>query len=366
MIALRLLTATIFLSTAVLVSPAAAGDKPDSAQALFDTGVEQLEQKIYDKACPNIAESYRLDPRPGTLFTLAECEAQRGRLATALARYDEYLVLYATLPADKKAKQGTRPQDARSQKALLGPELPQLTLVLPANTPLGLVLTQDGAVIGEAALRVPLAVDPGEHIVTMQAPGGALKRVTVTIEKREKKTLKLELPEVSERPTTIAPPQKPRNAPSVDGPPSSMLPSPSFTTTGPSVRRIGAFVAGGVGAAGVVVGAITGGLMLAKGNTASKNCTEVPNDPGAAECKNPDWTAAGDSAKTFGLVSSIGWSLGLAGIGTATVLFITEPSKPKAAPARGAHPPRSASRWISGGVLSAGPAGSTLGLRGVW
>ena len=83
---------TIFrtLLAATLVSsaawPALAAGPVDAAKALFDRGVEQLEAGHFNRACPAIEKSYQLDPRPGTLFTLAECEAKRGRLATAVQR----------------------------------------------------------------------------------------------------------------------------------------------------------------------------------------------------------------------------------------------------------------------------------------
>ena len=59
----------------------------------------------YDTGCPELAESYRLDPAPGTLFTLAECERKGGNIATALARYDDYLQLFNRMSPDEQAHQ---------------------------------------------------------------------------------------------------------------------------------------------------------------------------------------------------------------------------------------------------------------------
>ena len=61
------------------------------AEVLFEDGVRLMKAGQFDEACPKIAESQRLEPRPGTLFTLAECLANDGKIATALARYEEYL-----------------------------------------------------------------------------------------------------------------------------------------------------------------------------------------------------------------------------------------------------------------------------------
>src|ERR1700733_10594176 len=76
----------------------------DPAQAAFERGLAQMEAGRFDLGCPAVEESYKLDPRPGTLFTLAECEAKRGHLATAVRRYDDYLSLWSALPPDKKQK----------------------------------------------------------------------------------------------------------------------------------------------------------------------------------------------------------------------------------------------------------------------
>src|SRR5580704_16022315 len=103
----RLITSSSLLAISFLSIPALAAG-PDDAAVLFDRGVADLEAGRYDAACPAIEQSYKLDPRPGTLFALAECEMKRGHLGAAAARYDQYLALYPTLSADKRAKQGDR------------------------------------------------------------------------------------------------------------------------------------------------------------------------------------------------------------------------------------------------------------------
>jgi len=45
-----------------------------------------MEAGNYAAGCPALAESQRLDPRAGTLFTLSQCEVQWGRVATAVTR----------------------------------------------------------------------------------------------------------------------------------------------------------------------------------------------------------------------------------------------------------------------------------------
>jgi len=56
----------------------AMGQDSAASEALFNKGVGDMEAGNYQSACPALAESNRLDPRAGTLFALAECEAKIG------------------------------------------------------------------------------------------------------------------------------------------------------------------------------------------------------------------------------------------------------------------------------------------------
>src|SRR5262249_5053689 len=101
-----------------------------------------------------LAESFRLDPRPGVLFTEAECEARWGKTATALAHYTDFLQLVARLPADQQAKHADRQKIAEQQKAALAARVPRLRLVVPASAPAGVSVSKDGVALGPALLGV--------------------------------------------------------------------------------------------------------------------------------------------------------------------------------------------------------------------
>ena len=63
------LAAAYLLGMTAIAAPAAAQDVA-SAEALFDRGLAGMRAGNYEVGCPALSESYRLDPRPGTLFTL--------------------------------------------------------------------------------------------------------------------------------------------------------------------------------------------------------------------------------------------------------------------------------------------------------
>jgi len=349
MLAYRRIAATCCLAGIITFSGAAAAEDVAAAKALFTQGLNDMMAKNYDKGCPALRESYRLDPRPGTLFTLAECEAKRGKIATAVAHYSNYLTIFAGLPKGQQIKQRGRDKIALEQKNELTPQVPELKLVLPKTAPEDTDVKRDGELLEKPALGVSLPIDPGEHVIITQAPDGPETKRTITIAKGEKKVVELE----------VAPPSPTSKATS--GQPSSS--SPSKVATGTSGRRLGAYIAGGVGLAGLAVGGVMGSLALVNKNGAS-SCSF-----GDKISCSPEDADKIRQARTFGWVSTVGFGVGIAGLGTAAVLFFTDPSRSKGGEKASHASGRSARRegaWMSPGVLSAGANGAVFGVEGAF
>src|SRR5262249_54305886 len=55
------------------------------AQALFEKGVDLMNQKKFAEACPKLEESLRQDFSGGALLQLGICHARQGKIATAWA-----------------------------------------------------------------------------------------------------------------------------------------------------------------------------------------------------------------------------------------------------------------------------------------
>lgn len=335
------------LGAALLASSPAAAQDIATAEALFDRGLADMKAGRYETGCKAIGESQRLDPRAGTLFTLATCEAEWGHIATAFSRFGDYLALYEALPADKKSLQGERPAVAAEQRRTLGPDIPKLTLSLAKGAPPGLVVKRDGEVVGEAALGVALPVDPGEHVLTIVAPNGASSERRITLAKRENKDITLEL----------AP------APAGSAPPAATAATPGPENS--SGRRVATYVVGAAGLAGLVAGGVLGGLTAARKGTIDAHCGAGIGSKDETACDRTGLDAAGE-ASGLGLGSSLALAAGGVALGTAVVLFVTEPAPVKAE----ARPPRATRRapgaWLSAEVLSVGPGGALLGVRGAW
>src|SRR4051812_3860428 len=106
------------LACCAFVTNASAADSV-TAEALFEKGVAEMQAGRFETACPAIEESQRIDVRPGTLFTLAECYAQWGKVATASARYQEYVDLVSQLTVEQQQRHRARVEIARAQLAKL-------------------------------------------------------------------------------------------------------------------------------------------------------------------------------------------------------------------------------------------------------
>jgi hypothetical protein len=344
---MRLLPALPFLGVALL-TPAARAQDIAVAETLFNRGLELMEAGDYEKGCPSLAESYRLDPRPGALFTLAECELKRGRIVSAYARYGEYLAVFEGLSPERRQKQQGRDKIARDQRAALAPKVPLLTLLLAPSAPRGTVVKRDDLVLGEPSLGVALPVEPGEHTITVQPPGVAAIVRRVVMQPGEKKQILLD-----DKPAPDPPRAPPPRVQALPPPPAKLpAPLPPEPARGPSGRRVAAYVAGGVGLAGLAVGGVLGGLALEKKGFVRQHCG-IGGDPSAC---NAAGKAAGDSANALALGSTVAFAVGGAAVATAVVLFVTEP-RPAAAG-------KASARWLGAGVLEVGGAGATAGVRG--
>jgi hypothetical protein len=342
----------------LLASAAPARAESDPAETLFQQGIKEMAAGRYDTACPPIEQSYRIDPKLGALFALAECESKRGRLATAVARYEEYLTAFDKLPRDKKSKQGDRGLVARRQIDALRPDLPHLTLVLPREAPKDTVVRCDGTVVDDDTLGAPIPLDPGEHVISTSAHGGAQSEVRLKLARGQQMRLTLTLMPTPSAPATAA----------VSTPDAPMTPPPAVAPTDAhptSARRVGAYVAGGVGLVGLAVGGVLGGLALGQKSTVDANCKPTA-DPDTLGCHGEGYQAS-RNLQQLGLWSTVGFAVGAAGGVVAIVLIATEPAAPKKdVLTSGSHRRGSPAITAAFGLLSAGPGGATMGIEGAW
>jgi hypothetical protein len=108
-------------------------------------------------------------------------------------------------------------------------------------------------------------------------------------------------------PAPVATPAAPPTAP----PPTAPPPPPPLRP-----NRVPAFVAIGVGAAGVAVGSAFGVLALSQAKEIKQQCP-------SGRCPDPVLASEAGAATTKAWVSNVGFGLGLAGVATGVALLVT-------------------------------------------
>ena len=294
--------ALLLAATAFTSAPPAYADPADkaAAESLFVEGKSLLDAGKAKEACPKLEESMRLEQATGTLINLARCHEAIGKIATAWAEYKEVAV------RSEREGNAARARGATELAAKLEGRVPHMSVAVTKPVA-GMSVERDGRAVGEGSYGAFVAVDPGEHVVVAKAPGhrewservnvtGDAARVTVTVPALEE---------------AAAP------APGGEGNTSGATSGGTAPSSRSSSNRTLGFALGGAGVAGVAIGTVFGILTLAK-------ASDVKDDP--ALCKGgctPAGREAADTATVFGVVSTIGFGLGVAGLGAGAVLLLT-------------------------------------------
>jgi hypothetical protein len=236
------------------------------AEAAFRAGRKAMQAGDYATACARFAESERLEPAPGTLLNLADCEEHSGHLVAAHEHFG--------LAASGFPRGDVRRTIALQRESELDKRLVRLTLRLAPSAPQGAVVHDGDTILSGSALGSVRLVDPGLHVVIVAAPGHEDHPYALTLREGDQVEQTLEAGEVSAPGTPpVAPSAAPTPAPV---PVDSVATSPAPASSG---RRTIGFVLGGVGVAGLAVGTITGILALDRASTVKSHCPDLACDP---------------------------------------------------------------------------------------
>ncbi|MEM9696032.1 MAG: hypothetical protein AAGA56_26045 [Myxococcota bacterium] len=305
---------------ALLVVGPASGAEPGAAEVLFDRGVTAMKRQDYEAACPRIEESHRMEPRAGTLFTLAECHRLAGRSATAMARYREYLRVFGRMsPREQQAQRG-RDDAARTQLVRLETDVPHLRLLPPSTLPVGLVVERDGVALGEPSFGSWLPVDPGPHTISIDAPQYMPQRLDFVIGPGEHRELQLpnleaeavepSLPVPAPIPKPVTPPVVEANAASAEAP--------------PSAARVGGWALLGLAGAAAVAGTVTGVLAVGEADDVRAGC-DVGGTSTACTESSVD---ALPEARAVAHASTASFVVAIAAAGAGLALILTDEPRP--------------------------------------
>lgn len=312
----------IGFATWTLAAPAIAQQPPhkldpvaQEAQQLFVEGREAMKKGELGRAAGLFLRSQELHPTVGTLMNLATIEEQLGKISSAVAHFEL---------ATKELPEGDELLPvAKAGIARLKPRVPTLRIDRAVGAPADMSIKVEGAALAASQVGAERKLDPGSYTITTEAPGHEPRRYTVKLLEGAHDTLAVEPGKAiaTASPTAQAPAR------------TSPLASVGWAFTG-------------LGLAGLGVGAVSGGLAIAKKGEASDAC------PNPAKC-NVSGLEAAASGRALAGVSTAAFVLGGVGVAAGITMIIVGRDKP----AKQVEQAMSIAPWAS-------PFGAGLGASG--
>lgn len=276
-------------------APAQTPDQKEADEA-FKKGRELLKQGNFIDACDEFNKSQHLDPANGTLFNIAQCSEQIGRLATAASAYRELI---------KKDTNTERLETSRKALAALEPRIPKIIAKID-NPPKNIIITLDSKA-GSASIlpNEPVEANFGEYTLVARAKGYTEMIAKFRIgEEGSTKTIDV----------TLVPGAANSDMFKKPGEPTAAQPR--------NMRKLIGFGAMGVGGAAVVTGVVFGALARGTWNDAKTAC-------GGSTCDTQEKldraNALADQARSKALLSTIFVASGIVVAGAGVALYVTAP-----------------------------------------
>jgi hypothetical protein len=260
---------------------------------MIEQAVQRFKARDFTGARELFAAAHASHPSARTLRGLGLTDFESGRYALAIGE------LEAALNDQRKPLDDQQRSEVQAVIAHAQSFVGTLDIELdPSNATLSV---DDGEVAAG-----PLRLDAGSHLLRARAPGylDAEWRLDLQPGETTRTTLALE----------PAPAPTPALA-------SEQPPEPYDAT-----QRTAAWIVGGVGVAGVIVGSVFGVLSIVKHNESDKYCEQ------GGMCSDVRGVEAMDAARAAGDVSTVAFVVGGVALGAATVLLLTAPEEHDGAP----------------------------------
>jgi hypothetical protein len=314
---------TLYLAFALAglaISPAAAeapeaedAARHEAARITGEAGLKHYAASRWDEAFEAFQRAETTLHAPTLVLFMAHCQRMRGKLVEARALYQQV--------AGEALEPGAPNQFLTAQLLARG-ELERLRRRIPS-----VAFTVEGADLGlvritidepplPLALGAPQEVNPGEHALTATAPGSAPIHRTITLAEGARAEVELAFePQAAPPPPpagTAPPPAKEAKAEAAAAPAPT---SPSLARGGPTP----AFLAFGVGALSLGVGAVTGVVALDQASAIKARCSPLDRCPAADRGR-------ADAAGRLADASTVSFTLAGAALITGTILWLVRPA----------------------------------------
>ena len=292
----------------VAVEDATAKQKSDVERKLSE-GKKLVAKGKFEEAIARFREAHDIVQSPEATLMIARARRDTGELVAAHA---DYLTALEEAETAAKAEPKYESTLAAIRKDLEDLEgvLGKLVIKL-VHAPEGTEVTVDGQPIEAARLASPLLVAPGLMDVVATAPDGDVSRRQATVNAGQSATVELAFQRKGESARFFA--GEPGDA---DDNETSKTSKNADTGGGSNTL---AYVAGGVGVAGLATFAILGSMANGKFDDLEKAC---PDD----RCP-PERQGDIDDGKRLQTFANIGLAVGIVGVGTGAALLLFGGSK---------------------------------------
>lgn len=279
-------------------APALAADDDGDASVRYaarfvaERGARALDRGELEEALRlfNVAE--QLFHAPTLVLAIAQTEARMGRWAEARKHYQQ--VLGEDLPKNAPPPFRQAQKTAQEELAALDPRIPRLVLTVKGSD--GPVEVRvDGKPVPVETIEAGLPVSPGRHDVVVVASGD-VRVAEVKVAPKERRDVVIDF-DAADAHGSFYSSRDAREA-TIDG----WWPATAY----------------GVGVAGLTLGTVTGVLALNDAAALRDRCQQ-----GTLGC-DPAARSFEDSARTLGVVSTVGFIVGGLGVATGTALLIID------------------------------------------
>lgn len=280
----------------------------EQAQSRFVKGRDLIAKKKYDEALVEFRASHDIVASPNTRLEIARCLRMKGRLVAAYAEFGRTAIEAKELLAQDKRYQRAF-DTATAERKEIEPQLGFVTLTIQNPTD-DTKVTIDGEELRRAAWTEPAPVTPETSQIVVTTPGHEPVTKTVSVAAGQRQDLVIDA--TSGAATDSAP--EPASPPPTAAEPSSGVP-----------LRTWAYVAGGVGVAGLATFAIAGLMAQSTYNDLNGACAGGP-----CPSSKSDEISSGKTQET---VANVGLVIGVLGVAAGVTLFVISMPKGDAAPA---------------------------------
>lgn len=284
-VSVPILAASLALAAPALAAEPTAADS-ESALQLYKEGKSLRDKGDQQGALAKLKAAHALVQTPITALELGKTQVALGQLVEAR----EVLLSVARIPL--RTNESAKAAEARTESEALAAELrPRLASITVRPKGIGegaSKVSVDGVVLPPEAATVPRFVNPGAHVVVLEANG---KRVQAEVSLTDGQTREVELE---------LPPDPPVAPPVVMPPHDTPMPVASRRSTSPLV-----YAGFGTAIVGVTVGTVAGIVTLSNASTLKSSCFD-------GRCPSSSQSDL-DSVSTTGAISTVGFTVGVVG-----------------------------------------------------